>query len=352
MLRPDWAVWWLHFPKCGSSLRDSILDFKWSKDRDRSWPAGNHQVLFPDIAGRMGTPDVRVAAMFRQPESRLVSAYFHMRDLIRVRPSPGRRTSRFARPTSGPKEVGCCWDDWGWPTAVWRPVHQKIMNGAAVEETLGHFHGCQTSMTLGKGCMSGHAQTPHHVAQAIQLVDRFAFVGLMDQWSLSMCLMNAIFTGRRFTLRHQLHNTRPTSSKLLPVGVSERGSPAAQAAARAAAVNASRLHTVDPIDGALYAFARMRFWADVKEHRVSAACCPSLDNISQLLPAHAEPVHCLPPPPPPPPLRRKLPPMPRSTTTASAAGVRRQRVAMLGRGTGVQHAGRGQRAARLVSNEG
>lgn len=94
MLNPDWALWWLHFPKCGTSLRGSVLEYPWSKLRDLSWPQGNHQVLFADIGARITEPGVQAVAMFRQPEDRLESAYFHMRDQIRWDGAHGRAAAK------------------------------------------------------------------------------------------------------------------------------------------------------------------------------------------------------------------------------------------------------------------
>ena len=254
-----------------------MLELPWSTNRDRTWPQGNHQVLFPDIAQGMvkGDPNLRVVAFFRQPEDRLLSAYFHMRDLM----GPG-----VPPPRNG--LAACCDADWGWPASVFRDVHKGVRRGVAPEPLVGHFHGCQTSMVLGKGCMSGYASSPSHVASAIALVDKFTFVGDMAHWNLSLCLFNKLVTGRRFTLSYQLLNSRPTKSKRLPSQPwlpTDRPPTAEerhQADARAA--DASRLNSTDPIDGALYAFARYRFWHDVAQHQISSACCPNFEDVHQI----------------------------------------------------------------------
>lgn len=300
LLHPAHAYWWLHPPKTGSSFRNTLLELPWSKDRDTSWPQGNHQVLFPDIAGRIDTPGVRVVAFFRQPEERLVSSYFHMRDLI----IPAKRAS-YIKSLGSP--IDCCWTDWGWPTSAYRPVHRNVANGVPPEQSgIAQFWGCQTSMILGKGCMSRYANSPSHVAQAIALVEKFEFVGELKHWNLSICLFNAIVTGRRHTLSYQLINTRPTSSKKLKARRAAARSAAAGASSSgeppqpAADPSLSRINTTDPIDGALYAYASYRFWHDVRRYGVSKECCPNYDSIDQMPPKSAEPPSCLVRPPPPP----------------------------------------------------
>eukprot|EP00962_Isochrysis_galbana_P044938 scaffold17553_cov112-Isochrysis_galbana.AAC.6 len=269
MLNPSWALWWLHFPKCGTSLRQSVLEYPWSRDRDTSWPQGNHQVLFPDIGARISHPGVQVVAMFRQPEARLESAYFHMRDQIRPR-------GRCARCEWSNSPIGCCWTDWGWSSRDFLPAHRAIAAGVPPAAAVGNFTGCMTSMVLGKGCMSRHATTPAHAAAASALVDRFLFVGDTDRWNLSLCLFNAVLTGRRFLLPWQAANSRPTSTKLLdPLHPST-----------------SRLTDRDPIDGALWAHVSRRFIRDLIRHHVSAQCCPVVESVAELPPPDTEPDIC------------------------------------------------------------
>ena len=78
MLNPNWQLWWLHPPKCATSFRYSVLDYPWSPMRDKSFPFGNHQVLFPDIAAARNENKAKLVGFFRQPEERLMSGYLHM----------------------------------------------------------------------------------------------------------------------------------------------------------------------------------------------------------------------------------------------------------------------------------
>jgi len=257
MLNAAWALWWLHPPKTGTSFRDSVLDYPWSAYRDTTWPQGCHQVLGLDMTDRIQRPGAQVVAMFRQPEDRLVSAYFHMRDLLRKPRSKGvRGLPRLEWPQS---PVGCCWKDWGWEPSVFVRVHKDVAAAVPPERALARFTGCMTNMVLGYGCMSQHATSPADARRAVeQRLRHFLFVGDQGQWNMSLCLFNAIMTGRRFVLPRQLANSRPTSTKLL-----DPANPAGSAIA-----------TRDPIDGELWNYVQRRFRRDVRRHGVSPECCP------------------------------------------------------------------------------
>jgi len=101
-------------------------------------------------------------------------------------------------------------------------------------------------------------------------------VGDQARWNLSICLFNAVLTGRRFLLPRQLANSRPTSTKLL-----DKQHP-----------NASRIATRDPIDGALWEHILVRFERDLRTHGVSEPCCPVVASVLELPPPGSEPSHC------------------------------------------------------------
>ena len=266
LLHADWRLWWLHPPKCATSFRYTVLDYPWSPMRDTSFPHGTHQVLFPDIAAARNEPKAKLVAFFRQPEERLLSGYFHMN----------------ATPP-------CCTEDWGWN----RPTYQRVRRELRMARPFvlgskwlpGRFHGCMTNMVLARGCMSEHATTSAHARRAIEIVSDFAFVGDVARWNESICLFNAILTGRRFALRHQLAHVRAGGQK------SELRTRAAAAAARLA-THAHKLPR-DTVDGALYAYVRSRLASDLEKHGVRPECCPTYETVQQA--ANASEI-CPPPP--------------------------------------------------------
>ena len=230
--------------------------------RDRSFPQGNHQVLFPDIAAARRLPKAKLVAFFRQPEDRLLSGYLHM----------------IATPP-------CCTEDWGWNRATYMrvrrelAVHKPFALGSAWLR--GRFHGCQTNMLLAKGCYSEHARTQEHIDAARAIVADFAFVGIVANWSLSICLFNRIMTGRRFTLTHQLARVRAGGQRN-----EHRSAAATKAKAEALAAQVHQMPK-DPIDGPLYDYVRTRFVSDLRAHDVRPECCPNFESV-QLAAAASE----------------------------------------------------------------
>ena len=222
--------------------------------RDRSFPQGNHQVLFPDIAAARNLPKAKLVAFFRQPEDRLLSGYLHMN----------------ATPP-------CCTEDWGWNRLTYTRVRRELLAhkpfalGSAWLH--GRFHGCQTNMLLAKGCYSEYAKTDAHIKAARAIVEDFAFVGDVANWSLSICLFNRIMTGRRFTLTHQLARVR--------AGGQRNEHRSAEASKAKAAALAAQVHQMprDPIDGPLYDYVRGRLARDLRTHDVRPECCPNFENV-------------------------------------------------------------------------
>ena len=72
--------------------------------RDKSFPHGSHQVLFPDIAASRHLPKAKLVAFFRQPEQRLLSGYYHMN----ITPP-------------------CCTEDWGWKRLTFMRLRSQMV---------------------------------------------------------------------------------------------------------------------------------------------------------------------------------------------------------------------------------
>jgi hypothetical protein len=96
-----------------------------------------------------------------------------------------------------------------------------------------------------------------------RLRNGFAFVGLTEQWALSICLFHAIFGGPCHAV--EFENARPSRAT---EGFWRRRE-LAEAIAAAAALP-------DPYDEAIYAEARSRFLRDVAEYRLSTSRCRAL----------------------------------------------------------------------------
>jgi hypothetical protein len=131
--------------------------------------------------------------MLRHPAERLLSAYYWIR-----------------------KNPQCCSGDWGWHQTVFVPVRKAIQGGAPAKEAIDRFKGCETNMITGQaGCMAGVEVPRERVEEAKRRVWKFLFVGLVEQWQLSVCLYNYITTGETIIHSYQLSNNRPTNGRSL-----------------------------------------------------------------------------------------------------------------------------------------
>merc|ERR1719323_2746000 len=125
--------------------------------------------------------------MLRQPEQRLISAYH---DLV------GTWPSLHAAPHHS-------WG--GWPTKELPPV----------DEVARYAAGCATRMLVHGGYSCGGGLGPpslQDVADAKRhLREGFIFVGLTEEWALSICLLNRMFEVRCHA--RQFSDTRPGHDK-------------------------------------------------------------------------------------------------------------------------------------------
>ena len=243
---------WVHFPKCGSGFADTLLhhanaSLPWSVVGSvettltthplRSWFKG----IFWEKDGKIGNHFAvtsrettsfrgRLFGMFREPASRSNSMYNY-----------------FINARSGN------WID--------ERMYAKRVAGSAVMMVAGQRYGLDCL----KRARSCKRATPNTELALRRLETEFAFVGLTNNWALSICLFHAMFGGP--CLAHEFLNTRPTNHTNLT-------KPAASTASGAWLGN-----FVDKDDSALFAKAKKRFCADVAKHRVTfercAQICPS-----------------------------------------------------------------------------
>lgn len=238
---PEQRVWWLHIPKCGSSFHSSVgLCQADDAYKNREGGHGGPHSPLPLNSGSLGN----VVSIFRKPAQRLASAWSYL---------------------------GCCGKcmSWGCSPDTYHEIKGKVNNAngstAATDDLLGNsFLGCQTNMVLGKACMAGTPSSPKEDAQrAMERVDGFLFVGLLEQWGLSTCLYNYITTGFRFISECQLGDSRSTTSK------SDEEYDVAG-------------YPRDEADEALYAHVVKRFNRELRLHGITKQSC-SYDSLGRPL---------------------------------------------------------------------
>lgn len=235
---------WLHIPKTGTSFANSLVSwacsdiaeddavdqtysddsgaFLWGfmeahpgKCLEGFEMCGGHAPISDDVDDNCNSwPAKRgnFIAMFRQPEQRMISGF-----------------------------------------------HQNCHDVDGNEHSLHHYSrmvaGCGVKMMNGNLCGEDVQVTDDMLAHALwRLSDGFAFVGLTEEWALSVCLFHAMFGGDCH--EREFLNVRPGVSR------SEAG------------YDTSELNGWhDPWDGALYKRATEIFWGNVAKFHVSHDSC-------------------------------------------------------------------------------
>jgi len=228
---------WLHVPKAGSSFGNTL--FTWACPQlpdDAQLPVvesggiiegfykkhqaecdpgfkicGGHNPLGKGC-NKMQKHSGNFVALFRQPEQRIMSGFYHDR-------------------------------------------HDYANKGAPIEEYASGVAGCAVGMMLGRSCGSNKGQVNADDAeQAIKILeDEFAFVGLTDEWDLSVCLFHKMHGGKCHS--REFVNTRPGISSSKQYDTQTLGG------------------FTDEVDGKLYARAKQLFWSNVDKFGVTGQSC-------------------------------------------------------------------------------
>jgi len=233
---------WVHVPKCGTSFINTMIHAPGAcPGIPDNWTTEEMSLITQDLfcgdgidvnrIKHRGVEDVpgweegkgRFMIMVRQPEQRALSAwYFYMKE----RNSHGKDLSA---------------------TAYDLMTHSYINNGCVVKMLVRQNQ---------RGC-EGESVSDKEMAEAkLRLKTGFAFVGLTDQWDLSICLFNRMF-GVPHCRPSQFIDSRPTSGN----GSSE--------------YNVSGLGGWQDDDNEIYELATQIFAASLVEYDVNDATCQS-----------------------------------------------------------------------------
>jgi len=261
---------WFHVPKTGSSFENTLYhtpaicpsfpedayvsdfqrwDGSWGKREEvcRGGFSGSYGVPTRDtpydhsgLGGLAGTAYNlnfgRLVTMLRNPEQRLISMYNYYGPM--------------ALYISRQKEK-----EWPYDTESPSLREYAEVNAACTvrQLTTDHFAPCWATF-------DSRSLAPQ-VSEAIEMLqDGFVFVGITEQWALSVCLFRAMFGGQ--CRRSDLLNTRPGSDS--------------NSSSSSSDYDTSELYGwVDPWDGALYAEALSIFDSTRKAYNVQSEWCAS-----------------------------------------------------------------------------
>lgn len=267
---PDWArapIVWVHTPKTGTSFANVLFHHKglcpafpndawflqpeWSSDHEFLKAYNIHELCPGQFAkeyecppGSVGVGDIwdqnhaHVVSFFRQPEARVTSGFFSAwHDFPRHFDKEGHGREWLVAQTG---------------------EGMNIRGYASV------MQGCQVRMLTqgGKACGgNGTKPTMEDVDLAIGRMKQMKFVGLTEEWDLSICLFHKMYGGQCHD--QEFSNTRPMHE-------------------RQTYTVHHRLYTgddldlkgfQDPYDGALYDAAKIRFMSMMREYDVDRATC-------------------------------------------------------------------------------
>jgi len=237
---------WLHIPKAGTSFANTLVTWGCPDLSDSCQLEGNgdpNAALIPPFMEAhkkeckegftlcgghraVGSPCLTLknhsghfVAMFRQPEQRTISGFHH--DLHDYE---GHKTAN-----------------------------------TSISEYATALAGCTTRMILGHACGNPFHIDEPKMDKALQVLEReFAFVGLTEEFDLSVCLFHKMFGGSCH--RREFLNIRPGTYH------DEQGYDAA------GILNGFK----DEIDGKLYANAKRIFWSNVNKFGVHRASCEQI----------------------------------------------------------------------------
>lgn len=185
-----------------------------------NWPIRSHQFVSDEMYEESKG---KFVALLRQPEQRLLSAYNDDSDLLRAEPF-----------------ISAC---------ATNRTPERILSLDEFKSKYAHW---------ATGQIVGHLPaTLADVPVALQrLREGFAFVGLQEEWELSICLFHTKFGGPCRNL--EFLDTRPTD----------------RTAGNRSEYDTSILDGwVDEIDGPVYAEAQHLFYDDLKRYGVSHETC-------------------------------------------------------------------------------
>lgn len=257
---------WVHVPKCGTSFINTLF-----RHRGICPNFDDHYLI---SRAKTGLPDEVQAALDSNRGLAAVdlSAFYaeHYKDLPQWCPGLDSQVQGF-----GHKGVEGNWPRLAGHSAIMvRQPQQRIISAynhgrhlcpwcnksTTLAEYAAVARGCTTRMLTrdGSPCVNSSLPTAAESELAVQrLRSGFAFVGLTEEWNLSMCLFHARFGGECTAL--ELLNTRPGKHR---------------DAEHPDFYDIEELQGIeDPYDSLLYAEAKEIFWQDVNRFGLTVEKC-------------------------------------------------------------------------------
>lgn len=233
---------YVHFPKCGSQFADTLLHYA-------------NPALPPDVMGSVPVTMTNYTlrqwfdGIFWEKNGHFGNHYDVTEDVLQK--YRGRLFGFFREPNRRAHSMY----NYFVGDSKWIDERKYAMQikGSAVAMLAGQRFGL-VCVRKDFGCKPILPKTE----LAVSRVKEFAFIGLTDEWNLSICLFHAMFGGECYA--HEFLNTHPT--KACTSCGDDLSKPLGG--------------IVDEADQELFRHAAARFWSDVRLHNVSAERCAAV----------------------------------------------------------------------------
>jgi len=260
---------WLHVPKTGTSFGNTVWHYgcpdlpsnvslaNYSSNYERrlnaDYPLSDCPLLMDHSPGThkpVGVEewkDNTFVTMFRKPSSRVCSAYNYGKQCV-MDCNPENDKSCF--------QVRKLDNAWYWllhrgETCAYMYASSDLLEYGSQADT----KGCATKMLIGQPCNAPENLTHEQVHLALSRIQKLAFVGLQEEWSLSVCLFHRIFGGP----------PPGEAAKMIELETESLRETDSEAADNANCSDQSLLEELtDTADSQLYSLAETIFWDQVE----------------------------------------------------------------------------------------
>lgn len=243
------ALAWLHTPKAGTSFANVVIAWGCPHLLGELSQTHHHSAIANKfcLAHTQDCPTGHSLCSSHSP----IDFESDAADTVHSwRQSKGHFVGMFRKPEQ--RHISGFYDDQLMSTAGVEIYHGRYTS--ALEYSKANA-GCSTKLLAGKPCNDRFNATAEMAEKAIVHLDNgFAFVGLTEEWELSVCLFHRMFGGQCDV--REFGNIRPGLDR-----TDEE-------------YDTSELEGwKDPFDGPLYERAKFKFWSDVAKYDVSWDNC-------------------------------------------------------------------------------
>jgi hypothetical protein len=259
---PNRRLAWFHIPKCSTSIGTTFGHYlKPELEEDAAMPA-----CTPDDPCDGGIPEVQFSKRYALPENIMWAKNGNWGDHAAIDDQTWAEfRGHFVGLFRDPIRRGISAYKWfGEPIGQDRESYARRIQGTTVRMMAGQRYGLDCNWPDQFPCDSGEKQEPANLDKAIERLSGFKYVGMTDEYPLSVCLFHAMFGGE--CRPSEFGNMRQTS-KLKGAHKSEHSADEELTGAEPLA------GVVDDEETTFFLAAYDRYCSDLREWRVTQRHC-------------------------------------------------------------------------------